>query len=197
MVEDYAGLCCIKGCDSKVLAVGLCNKHWRRNKRFGSPVLVNRTSGFFIGMTAEQRFFAQVVRGDGCWSWSAAKDKDGYGMFRGDVLGVTCTRAHRYSWAFHNQALIPDGAVICHSCDNPECCNPAHLRLGTHADNQQERRAKGRHGVNRTPAAKITPEAVIAIRAAQGRQADIAKVYGLTQTTVSDIKRRKSWSHIE
>lgn len=197
MDDDYGGMCCIKGCDTKVLAVGLCNKHWRRNKRFGSPVLVNRTSGFFIGMSAEQRFFAQAVKGDGCWSWSASKDKDGYGIFLGEVLGAVYKRAHRYSWAFHNQAVIPSGMVVCHSCDNPQCCNPAHLKLGSHGDNQRDRRAKGRHGEFRNPAAKVTPETVRAIRAATGFQRDIAKLYGVTQTTVSDIKRRKSWTHID
>ncbi len=197
MDRDYKGLCCIKGCDTKVLAVGLCNKHWRRNKRFGSPVLVNRTSGFFIGMSAEQRFFAQAVKSEGCWSWSASKDKDGYGMFRGDVLGVMYARAHRFSWAFHNQTAIPDGSIVCHSCDNPQCCNPAHLRLGTHEDNQRERRSKGRHGAMRLPAAKLSAEQVLEIRTAVGRQKDIAERFGITQTTVSDIKRRKSWSHIE
>lgn len=197
MDEDYGGLCCIKGCDNSVLAVGLCNKHWRRNKRFGSPVLVHKTSGFYRGMSAEQRFFAQVDKRDGCWAWSSAKDKDGYGMFRGDVNGVQYTRAHRFSWAFHSQAVIPDGMVVCHSCDNPECCNPEHLRLGTHQDNQRERRSKGRHGPNRTPAAKLTESQVREIRLSNENQSELAARFGVTQTTVSDIKRRRSWSHVD
>lgn len=197
-MEDFGGVCCIKGCDKPVVAVGLCNKHWRRNKRFGSPVLVNRTSGFFIGMTPAERFFAQVKKADGdnCWSWTAARDKDGYGMFRGEWLGVLHKRAHRFSWSYHNNAEIPDGGVICHSCDNPQCCNPAHLRVGSHLDNQREKWAKGRAN-HRTPAAKLTPEMVREIRAAVGYQRDIAAKYGVTQTTVSDIKRRRSWTHVE
>jgi hypothetical protein len=149
-------------------------------------------------MTTPERFFAQVVENkDACWEWPGGKDQDGYGVFRGEVLGVPYTRAHRYSWAFHNQQVIPEGGIICHSCDNPQCTNPKHLRLGTHEDNQRERRSKGRHGSNRTPAAKLTPEMVREIRSADGRQADIAAKFGITQTTVSDIRRRKSWAHID
>lgn len=196
MDDDYGGLCCIKGCDNQVLAVGLCNKHWRRNKRFGSPVMVNRTSGFFRGMSAEQRFFAQVIKQNGCWAWSSSKDKDGYGIFCGEVLGVVYKRAHRFSWAFHNQQKIPDGMLVCHSCDNPECCNPEHLRIGTPTENQREKWSKGRAN-HSAPAARLTVEQVLEIRAADGKQSDIAKKFGVTQTTVSDIKRRRSWSHID
>jgi hypothetical protein len=196
MESDFGGLCCIKGCDSKVLAVGLCNKHWRRNKRFGSPVLVNRTSGFFIGKTAEERYFAQVIKADGCWGWQSSKDKDGYPIFNGTVLGVTYKRAHRFSWAFHHQQAVPDGMLVCHSCDNPTCSNPQHLRLGTPTDNQREKWIKGRDNYTR-PASKVTEDQVRQIRQATGRQADIAAAFGITQTTVSDIKRRRSWSHID
>jgi DNA-binding transcriptional regulator YiaG len=196
MESDFGGLCCIKGCDLKVLAVGLCNKHWRRNKRFGSPVLVNRTSGFFIGKTAEERYFAQVIKADGCWVWRSSKDKDGYGIFNGAVQGVVYKRAHRFSWAFHNQMPIPDGMLVCHSCDNPECSNPEHLTLGTQQDNQREKWRKGRAN-HQSPAAKLTEDQVRQIRQATGRQADIAAAFGITQTTVSDIKRRRSWSHID
>jgi len=198
-VEQFDGLCCIKGCSLPVLAVGMCNKHWRRNKKYGSPVLLERPAGSYRG-PADQRFFMQFARpASGCWNWSNSKDKDGYGMFRGEWLGVTYTRAHRFSWAFHNNAAIPDGQLVLHSCDNPSCVNPAHLRLGDHGENQRERRAKGRHtmdGSIHRPRSKLTADAVREIRASSGPQDELARRFGVSQCTISDVLRRRTWTDI-
>ena len=76
---------------------------------------------------------------DACWEWSAAKDNWGYGLFYGDSF----TRAHRMAWVLTN-GPIPEGLCVLHACDNPPCCNPAHLWLGTHLDNARDRENKGR-----------------------------------------------------
>jgi hypothetical protein len=87
-----------------------------------------------------EAFWEKVQKGDGCWSWTAAKHRDGYGMVNMDT-GIR--KAHRVAWEVtHGQ--IPDGMDVCHTCDNPICCNPAHLWLGTHNDNMADRVAKGR-----------------------------------------------------
>lgn len=80
----------------------------------------------------------------GCWEWTATRNRQGYGVvglaIKGRPAGVP---AHRLQW-MHRQGEIPDGHVVMHTCDNPACINPDHLRLGTQADNLADMRAKGR-----------------------------------------------------
>lgn len=90
---------------------------------------------------AESYFWARVNRSpDGCWEWQGGRTAAGYGIFSG-----THGRryAHRFSWELHHEA-IPQGMLVCHQCDNPPCVRPDHLFLGSHADNAQDREAKGR-----------------------------------------------------
>ena len=77
---------------------------------------------------------------DGCWLWTGSVNNDGYGQIRHD--GRT-QRVHRLAWEEVN-GPIPAGMAVCHSCDVPACCNPAHLFLGTQLDNVTDMRTKGR-----------------------------------------------------
>lgn len=78
---------------------------------------------------------------NGCWLWRGGVDKDGYGLVK--VLGES-RRAHRVAWILHHRRDIPDGLMVCHSCDTPRCVNPAHLFLGTGQDNVADRQRKHR-----------------------------------------------------
>ena len=87
-----------------------------------------------------ERLYKRTRRTDGCWVWIGAKT-NGYGVI---CIGGTKTRqAHRVSWELEN-GPIPDGMCVCHHCDNPSCVRPDHLFLGTRADNNRDRDAKGR-----------------------------------------------------
>lgn len=92
--------------------------------------------------TWEERFWARVVKGNGCWVWTGAKHELGYGRIHvdGKVRG-----AHILSFQMH-KGPVPAGIFVCHTCDTPSCVNPDHLFLGTPKDNTHDARAKGRLG---------------------------------------------------
>lgn len=151
------------------------------------------------------RFWARVDRPDdatSCWLWRGARKSGGglrYGHLRVNGHDVT---AHRLAWEL-TYGPIPPGLCICHHCDNPICCNPAHLFLGTHADNMQDRERKGRHNAprgERHHRSRLTADQVRAIRAAYAHGMTVpalARQYAMTSTNIRAIVTRETWRHIE
>lgn len=90
-----------------------------------------------------RRFWSKVDRRDPdeCWEWKGSRIFSGYGQF---WLGARQLKAHRIAYELGTGEMPPDDLVVCHACDNPPCCNPAHLWLGTVRDNVQDMIAKGR-----------------------------------------------------
>ena len=138
------------------------------------------------------RFEAKFTKSDGCWEWTAARDKDGYGIF-----GSGKTRkAHRLAY-LHFVGLIMDGLCVCHCCDNPSCVRPDHLFLDTPAGNNADKTRKGRQAKGEDfRDAKLTAEQVADIRADTRPPLAIANDYGVSQVTIGNIKRRKTWRHV-
>lgn len=191
-------ICGIKECDLPVLTLGLCNKHWRRNKKFGSPMAVSSHAGSNRGLSAEERFAKGIVKTDGCWIWKLSKDKNGYGIFRGMIGKIEFTKAHRYSYALHTGDMLI-GMQALHSCDNPSCVNPAHLSSGTNADNMRDKIQKGRA---RAPKGEKNGHAILTERQAKcilkdpRPYTDIATDYNVAPSTIGSLKQRVSWKHI-
>lgn len=143
----------------------------------------------------ERDFWPKVDRrgDDDCWPWIACLDRNGYGR-----MGI-----NRKKGLATHVALLLDGRQrpgqlhALHSCHNPACVNPRHLRWGTHAENMAEKIAAGhqprgeRHGI-----AKLTDDKVRAIRAAQGSQAAIGRRFGISQALVSHVRRGTIWKHV-
>lgn len=195
-------ICGIKECNEEVAYLGMCHKHWRRNRMYGSPFALKAHSGAMKGLSAIDRFNKQHTKNgpNGCWEWSACVDRDGYGRFDGLSGTVRYTKAHRWSWAHHTQSIIPQGMMVCHSCDNARCVNPAHLWLGEAKQNVQDMHAKGRahyQGGSLANAAKLNEMQVLLILADCRPYTAIAQEFGVTTMTISDIKCRRSWSHLK
>ncbi len=190
-------ICCIKECDKPVEALGLCVNHWRLNRKYGSPVATKMHSGSFRGKPADERFAMQVrAQASGCLHWVGGTDSDGYGAFQGEAAGQMHSRAHRWSWAFHNNRAIPKGAHICHTCDNPRCVNPDHLVLGTALSNMQDKIAKGRQRVGqgeRAGHAVLTEDQAKAILSDPRTYTELAAAYNVKPSTIGSLKQRHSW----
>jgi hypothetical protein len=149
-----------------------------------------------------QRFWLKVdIKGEKeCWQWLSGKQNNGYGVFWFNKKNI---KSHRFAW-ISTFCEIPKGLYICHKCDNPGCVNPAHLFLGTPADNMKDKQNKGRAkghtkkiniGEN-NPKAKLTEKDIISIRNDNRKQIIIAKEYGVHKTTISQIKNYKCWKNL-
>lgn len=145
--------------------------------------------------TIEREFWARLDRATGCWTWPGWRDQDGYGRLNFDGRRYY---AHRLAWALA-VGTVPHGMFVLHRCDNPPCCNPGHLFLGTHRDNMADQVAKKRSLFGeRNPRAKLTAAQVDEIRAllAERRlsQREIGIRFGVTQSAVSLIALGKKWA---
>lgn len=135
---------------------------------------------------------------DECWEWQAARHTNGYGHFTHRKVTKI---ASRVAWELF-KGEIPEGMLICHHCDNPPCCNPRHLFIGTYQDNASDRVNKGRgrsltgENINN----KLLTEQVLAIRFAYAQGGitltALARQYGCGYTTIHSIVTRRTWKHI-
>lgn len=164
-----------------------------------------------IKVGIEERFWPKVEKSDECWNWIGALNRNGYGLFS---VNRRSRLAHRVAWEIANGAA-PGKLHVCHHCDNPKCVNPSHLFLGTAADNAHDRDKKGRVAAgdrhysrrfpgiragDRCPVAKLSSDDVRSIRrrVTNGeKQATIAREFGVSQSAISNIVRRRDWKTVQ
>ncbi|MFA6992669.1 MAG: HNH endonuclease [Candidatus Gracilibacteria bacterium] len=149
--------------------------------------------------TPEERFWHFVKKGkneDDCWAWIGTKIPSGYSQ-------IWCcgkmVNAHRFSYELHF-GKIPKGKIIMHKCDNPQCCNPKHLEVGTYKDNTQDMLKKGRTNQPKGEkhcCAKLTQKQVVQIRKLHktGRfsQIEIGRKFNVGQNAICSIVNNKTW----
>lgn len=148
-----------------------------------------------------ERFWSKVSKAgtDECWTWTAAKDRTGYGYFRTGGKGSPTTTAHRVAYVLAH-GPVADDVVICHRCDNRSCVNPSHLFAGSQADNIRDMQRKRRHSHGESHgASKLTADNVQAIRArhsAGESMRSLGREFGVDTTWVSKIVHRRWWRHV-
>lgn len=165
------------------------------------------------------RFWANADRSagpDGCWPWLLSTHRRGYGQMS---HGKANWKTHKVAFLISGGILTDEKPWVLHSCHNPICVNPRHLRAGSPKDNVDDMINAGRKKIVRTfgdqngsrthpeklirgeevPASKLNAELVLELRAEEsngGSHRDLAVKYGVSHATVGHICRRKTWKHI-
>jgi hypothetical protein len=152
-------------------------------------------------MCWKQRFWAKVNKTDKCWIWQAARSSrldDQYGKIK---IGGKVYRSHRVAYAISNSLELTFKGHVLHSCDNPLCCNPEHLSLGTHKQNMEQMKLRGRAGKTDQRGAKnhnskLRDSDIIKIKELINQKLPnkkIAAMFGVAHQTISCIKRGTTW----
>lgn len=157
---------------------------------------------------ADKSRFALKVNKDGpiqfhcrdigqCWIWTGGIQPDkGYGWF---YANCEAESSHRVAWQIEN-GEIPDGLYVLHKCDNPPCCNPSHLFLGTGADNMADKVKKGRcQKGSQQSQAKLTEADIPGIRKLLRTGATpswISRLFEVTSAAIGNIRDGKRWRHV-
>jgi len=137
-----------------------------------------------------------------CWIWQGNTDRDGYGI---KTIGRKQYRVSRVVYELMNSDVtLTIDKFVCHTCDNPLCCNPKHLFLGTNNDNTQDKIKKGRARYlsgSDNPMAKLTQEQVEEIRRRYNNekitQEALAQEYGVNNANIGCIVNNRSWKPLD
>jgi hypothetical protein len=167
--------------------------HTRRTE----PEEVIVSDGSEIKMVAKHIlfFWRNVKKTDGCWEWGGSKWDNGYGRI---MVGRKRRKAHRISFLIHN-GFLPKGKLVCHTCDNPSCCNPEHLFLGSELDNSRDSVSKLRHAFGeRNGLAKLTEQEVRYIRGVKAPRtssvcSELAAKFGVSLSTIYHVRSYCTW----
>ncbi len=139
------------------------------------------------------------VQESGCHVFTGSKDECGYGRINRDGKLV---RLHRAVWERDN-GTIPNGMVVCHTCDNPACINSTHLFTGTQVDNIKDMDKKGRRRTligSQQSQAKLSEEEIPKIKQRHGAGFSIAfisRMYGVSEGAIRAVVKGRTWRHVQ
>lgn len=149
-----------------------------------------------------------------CWPWQGCKFRLGYGYAYSLAVFGGFVSAHRAAWRLRH-GPIPAGKKVLHRCDNPPCCNPAHLFLGTMKDNALDRKQKGRSATGRRSGSVVHPECrprgeqawghrlttahvrrIRALRKAGMSGPSLARIFKVNNSSIYNACNGTSWRHV-
>ncbi|AZS13030.1 hypothetical protein Ro45lw_42 [Escherichia phage Ro45lw] len=146
------------------------------------------------GTASERLARLSTVEVTGCVRFTGGLNSSGYGNLWVDGKTVG---AHRVAYELAN-GPIPKGSVLRHTCDNRYCVNPEHLVLGTHRENMEDMTKRGRQARgSKISTCVLSEEDVRSIRSSDKSGVELAQIFGISPVTISRIKRRLTWQHVE
>lgn len=189
--------CEVEACSGRHHAKGLCQKHYNNLQNHGDPL----TTNLRISPGAKIKWLHENASYEGtdCLYWPFSKDNNGYGRIDHNGVG---TRAHRVMCQIVHGENPEHKPMALHHCGRggKGCVNPKHLYWGTSSDNAADALRHGTFVVGEAHHHhKLTSRDVAEIRRLSEKmlQADLAEIYGVTQSAISDVVNRKLWKHIQ
>jgi len=156
---------------------------------------------FMPARNTPEKFWANVgiLSENDCWEWKLGKVPDGYGYVKYQRKSLL---AHRLSYIL-TYGEVPEGQLVCYHCDNPPCCNPAHLFLGTDLDNSRDKYSKGRANHPKGTSVgtvKLSEQDVLEVRRlyATGNYSKetLGEMFGCTLQNIYRIVNNITWRHL-
>lgn len=193
--------CNVETCEAPTHAKGYCKLHYTRWSRTGDPTKAHR-------MQPRSRPLAERIADltdrsagpDACWPWTGTRYGNNYGVMQ---YRNVVKQAHVWAYQSATGEVVPDGMFVLHSCDNPPCCNPAHLRVGTHQANMDDKVSRDRQSRlpgEAHPSHRLSDADVLEIRrsgAAGVTQRVLAERFGVSPSLICLILNGKRWTHLE
>lgn len=145
---------------------------------------------------ADLRFLSKITKSESCWRWTGTVNTYGYGQIVGPPADKRLVQAHVYAW-IRCGYLLPEGAVLRHSCDNRLCVRPDHLELGTPQDNVDDTWKRGRARPRGQTLNAAQVREIRRARTADGSSyQELADQFGVTYTTIARVCTGRTWKEV-
>lgn len=177
--------CSVNTCQKEAVSKSFCINHYQKFLRHGTPTPVKKKKIWSLDQIKEN-----IICVDGCWEWRGGRDCAGYGKLTSNGKSWP---VHRYVFGLVNNLDVPRSLYVCHTCDNPSCCNPEHLFLGTPEQNSHDSCRKWRRP------RKFTDEQIKEIREkyrAGSSLTAIAKIYEVDRKLIYNIINRNIYKYV-